>query len=179
MNFSKEIVENKILPHLFFNSKGDRLFDSAKKYFEQSGANINTIIHEFDDVDLDDEIFWENIVDILSIVYDDEINKQSLMKLLNTDADKFFEKLLSLRFGYEFVSDDEVILVDIDSFDDFVAKNLKLDDNFIIEDGEVKLNYRCKPSILKIVEEIRTKNVKGPMLFRFPHLIKKQIWEIN
>ncbi len=58
-------------------------------------------------------------------------------------------------------------------------KNYGLDiwsnDNFIIEDGEVKLNYKSKPSILNIVQEIRAKDIRGPMLFRFPHLIKKQI----
>ncbi|MEN8303123.1 MAG: biosynthetic arginine decarboxylase [Campylobacterota bacterium] len=58
-------------------------------------------------------------------------------------------------------------------------KNYGLDiwsnDNFIIEEGEVKLNYKSKPSILKIAQDIRSKNTKGPMLFRFPHLIKKQI----
>ena len=43
-----------------------------------------------------DETFWEKIVDILSVVYDNEINKQSLMKLLNTDTDKFFEKIKTL-----------------------------------------------------------------------------------
>jgi arginine decarboxylase len=48
-------------------------------------------------------------------------------------------------------------------------------DNFIIEDGEVKLNYKSKPSLLKIAQEIRLKDVRGPMIFRFPHLIKKQI----
>ena len=47
--------------------------------------------------------------------------------------------------------------------------------NFFIDKGELKLNYKSKPSILKIVEEIRAKNVRGPMLFRFPHLIEKQI----
>ena len=58
-------------------------------------------------------------------------------------------------------------------------KNYGLDiwsnNNFIIEDGEVKLNYKSNPSLLKIVEEIRTKNVKGPTILRFPHLIQKQI----
>ena len=58
-------------------------------------------------------------------------------------------------------------------------KNYGLDiwsnDNFIIEDGEVKLNYKSKPSILKIAQEVRAKDVRGPMLFRFPHLINKQI----
>jgi len=58
-------------------------------------------------------------------------------------------------------------------------KNYGLDiwsnNNFIIEDGEVKLNYKSKPSILKIAQEIRDKDVRGPMIFRFPHLIKKQI----
>jgi len=58
-------------------------------------------------------------------------------------------------------------------------KNFGLDiwsnNNFIVENAEVKLNYKSKPSILKIAEEIRANDVRGPMLFRFPHLIKKQI----
>ncbi|MEO1953572.1 MAG: arginine decarboxylase, partial [Campylobacterales bacterium] len=47
--------------------------------------------------------------------------------------------------------------------------------NFIIENGELKLNYKSMPSILSIIEDIRAKDVKGPTLLRFPHLIKKQI----
>ncbi len=47
--------------------------------------------------------------------------------------------------------------------------------NFIIEDGLIKLNYKSKPSILNIVKEIRKNNSKGPILLIFPHLIKKQI----
>ena len=47
--------------------------------------------------------------------------------------------------------------------------------NFIIENGEVKLNYKSMPSILEIVETIRSGSVRGPILLRFPHLIKKQI----
>ena len=58
-------------------------------------------------------------------------------------------------------------------------KNFGLDiwsnKNFTIQNGEVKLNYKSKPSILKITEEIRSNGVRGPILLRFPHLIKKQI----
>jgi len=58
-------------------------------------------------------------------------------------------------------------------------KNFGLDiwsnKNFIIENGEVKLNYKSMPSIIDIVQEIRSEGVKGPMLLRFPHLVKKQI----
>ncbi len=58
-------------------------------------------------------------------------------------------------------------------------KNYGLDlwasDNFIIENGELKLNYKSKPSLLKIIEEIRSSGVRGPVLLRFAHLIRKQI----
>lgn len=47
--------------------------------------------------------------------------------------------------------------------------------NFIIEDGEIKLNYKSMPSLLDIVNTIRDKDVKGPLLLRFPHLVKRQI----
>ena len=49
------------------------------------------------------------------------------------------------------------------------------DDNFIIDDGEVKLNHKSSPSILKIIKQIRNDGLRGPLLLRFPHLIKKQI----
>lgn len=49
------------------------------------------------------------------------------------------------------------------------------DDNFIIEDGVVKLNYASNPALIDMVKDIREKDYKGPLLFRFPHLTQKQI----
>lgn len=58
-------------------------------------------------------------------------------------------------------------------------KNFGLDiwsnKNFIIQDGQLKLNYKSMPSLLEIIEEIRSDSVRGPILLRFPHLIKRQI----
>ena len=52
------------------------------------------------------------------------------------------------------------------------------ENNFVIEEGKVKLNYKSKPAIIDIVKEIRNKGIKGPVLLRFPHLIRKQIESI-
>jgi len=49
------------------------------------------------------------------------------------------------------------------------------DDNFVIENDTININYGSKPSLLKLTQEIRTKGHRGPILLRFPHLIKKQI----
>jgi arginine decarboxylase len=49
------------------------------------------------------------------------------------------------------------------------------DDNFIIEGDTVNINHASKPSLLQLTQEIREKGYKGPLLLRFPHLIKKQI----
>ena len=49
------------------------------------------------------------------------------------------------------------------------------DDNFIIEDDTININYASRPSLLQITKEIREKGYKGPLLLRFPHLIEKQI----
>jgi len=58
-------------------------------------------------------------------------------------------------------------------------KNYGLDifanDNFIISDDKVVLNYKSQPSLYEITKKIRSKNIRGPILLRFPHLIKKQI----
>jgi arginine decarboxylase len=49
------------------------------------------------------------------------------------------------------------------------------DDNFIIENGNAKINYENKPSLISIVKEVREQDFKGPLLLRFPHITKKQI----
>jgi len=53
--------------------------------------------------------------------------------------------------------------------------NIWANDNFIIKDSEVKLNYLSAPSILDISNKIRLSGIRGPLILRFPHLIKKQI----
>ena len=49
------------------------------------------------------------------------------------------------------------------------------DDNFIIKNSTININYKSQPSLLEITQNIRKKGYKGPLLLRFPHLIKKQI----
>ncbi len=49
------------------------------------------------------------------------------------------------------------------------------DNNFIIEGNDVVVNYAKKSSLYEMTKSIREQGYKGPILFRFPHLIKKQI----
>ncbi|MDC7244178.1 MAG: hypothetical protein PQJ44_09875, partial [Sphaerochaetaceae bacterium] len=49
------------------------------------------------------------------------------------------------------------------------------DENFIIEDGKVKVNFGDKPSLFEIVQKVRKEGNKGPLLLRFPHITQKQI----
>ncbi|MEA3316315.1 MAG: biosynthetic arginine decarboxylase [Campylobacterota bacterium] len=50
------------------------------------------------------------------------------------------------------------------------------DDNFIIENGKLKLNYGSKPFLIDIVNDLRDNNgLSGPLLLRFPHITQKQI----
>ena len=51
-------------------------------------------------------------------------------------------------------------------------------DDFIIEDGQVKVNYKCKPALIDIVKQVREDGYRGPLLIRFPHLMKKQVEKI-
>lgn len=53
--------------------------------------------------------------------------------------------------------------------------NIWGNNNFIIENGKVCINKGIKPALYDIVEEIREDGIRGPILLRFPHLIKKQI----
>ncbi|CAE09688.1 arginine decarboxylase [Wolinella succinogenes] len=56
--------------------------------------------------------------------------------------------------------------------------NFWSDNDFIIEDGQVKINYKTKPAIIDIVKKVREEGYRGPLLLRFPHLIKKQVDKI-
>jgi arginine decarboxylase len=49
------------------------------------------------------------------------------------------------------------------------------DKNFILKDDTININHANQPSLLEITQDIREKGYKGPLLLRFPHLIKKQI----
>lgn len=48
-------------------------------------------------------------------------------------------------------------------------------EDFIIEDGMVKVNVGSKPSLMEMVLDMREQGFKGPLLLRFPHLIEKQV----
>ena len=47
--------------------------------------------------------------------------------------------------------------------------------NFFIENGLLKINYGNQPALIDIIKEIEEKGFQGPILLRFPHLIRKQI----
>ncbi|BDB65598.1 arginine decarboxylase [Helicobacter cinaedi] len=47
--------------------------------------------------------------------------------------------------------------------------------DFIISEGRVKVNYKHRPALIDIVQDAREKGYKGPLLLRFPHLIKNQV----
>ena len=49
------------------------------------------------------------------------------------------------------------------------------DDNYIVKDDTLRLNYKSSPSLYEITKAIRAKGVRGPLLLRFPHLVEKQI----
>ena len=53
--------------------------------------------------------------------------------------------------------------------------NIWGDGNFIIKNQTININHQSQPSLLEITQEIRKQGYKGPLLLRFPHLIKKQI----
>lgn len=56
--------------------------------------------------------------------------------------------------------------------------NYWANDDFIIEDGKVKVNFGNKPALIDIVKQVREEGYRGPLLVRFPHLIKKQVEKI-
>ena len=47
--------------------------------------------------------------------------------------------------------------------------------NFFIENGVLKINYGNQPALIDIIKEIEERGFQGPILLRFPHLIRKQI----
>ena len=51
-------------------------------------------------------------------------------------------------------------------------------DNFVIKNGKVCINYGEKPALVDIINSLRDDGYKGPILLRFPHLIQKQIERI-
>ena len=53
--------------------------------------------------------------------------------------------------------------------------NVWADDNYHIKKEHLHLSYKSQPKLIDIVQEIRSKGHRGPLILRFPHLIEKQI----
>ncbi|CAA6823049.1 MAG: Arginine decarboxylase (EC [uncultured Sulfurovum sp.] len=53
--------------------------------------------------------------------------------------------------------------------------NIWADENFVIKNNTVNINHKSQPSLLEITQALRQQGHTGPLLLRFPHLIKKQI----
>ena len=49
------------------------------------------------------------------------------------------------------------------------------DKNFTIKGDELLVHHKSSPTLLEITDKIRSSNIRGPIILRFPHLIKKQI----
>ncbi len=49
------------------------------------------------------------------------------------------------------------------------------ENDFVIKKDKVCVNYLSSPALFDIVTAIRNEGTKGPLLLRFPHLIRKQI----
>jgi arginine decarboxylase len=49
------------------------------------------------------------------------------------------------------------------------------DGNFAIDNDMAVVNFGNRPSLLSLTKNIREQGFKGPLLLRFPHLIRKQI----
>jgi arginine decarboxylase len=49
------------------------------------------------------------------------------------------------------------------------------ENDFIIREDKVCVNYKSAPALYDIVQDIRDQGTKGPLLLRFPHLLQKQI----
>jgi len=53
--------------------------------------------------------------------------------------------------------------------------NIWGENNFFIDNDRLRVNYANQPALIEIIEELEEKGIKGPVLLRFPHLIRKQI----
>jgi len=47
--------------------------------------------------------------------------------------------------------------------------------NFFIDNSKVAVNYGNEPTLYDIIKDIENRGYEGPILLRFPHLIRKQI----
>jgi len=49
------------------------------------------------------------------------------------------------------------------------------DDNYLLDGDDILVNHANKPSLWEITNDVRSRGYRGPILLRFPHLIKKQV----
>ncbi|GAX87851.1 arginine decarboxylase [Lebetimonas natsushimae] len=53
--------------------------------------------------------------------------------------------------------------------------NIWGENNFFIDNDRLRINYANQPALIDIIKDLEDQGIKGPLLLRFPHLIRKQI----
>jgi arginine decarboxylase len=53
--------------------------------------------------------------------------------------------------------------------------NIWGENNFFIDNDRLRINYANQPALIDIIKDLESQGIKGPILLRFPHLIRKQI----
>ena len=134
----KEIIENReqirnVLIPLLFQDGHAREFNCVKKYFKENNLSINLIQKNFDQLkNPRDPNFWKYITKILSEIYKKDVFSEEFLKLIEINFQKFIEKLIKIRFEFEFeiVEKEERLIENEKSWDKIFQER----ESFIIED---------------------------------------------
>ena len=128
----KKEVKERIIPLLFYDKDG-KMFDSARKYFDENNLSIPKLQKELEEVtNIANANFWKKILKIISNIYESELDENELIQLAENDFELFIKEILKLRFEYEFREDEERIISSLDKLAEFFEK-LKNKEGLVIE----------------------------------------------
>jgi len=135
----KEEIKERIIPLLFHDRSGKKLFDSANKYLSENNLTIPKLQEDFDKTTGKDNDFWKKILKIISSIYEKELDEKELIELITSNFEQFIKEILKLRFDYEFQSEEEKTIGALDKLLDFLKKSKN---SLVVEDNDdVKVFY--------------------------------------
>ena len=143
---NRQTIQEQIIPLLFYERSAKKYLKSADEYFKETGIDENKIVTEFKELqEPQDCDFWKKITDILSIIYEVDMNSEKLLQLCKEDFETFIKKLLVQRFEYEFstINTDSKLINDFETLNDILGRDKK---TIFIEDNERSTAYLFYPT---------------------------------
>lgn len=169
MELSKENIQNKILPSLFYEKDGRRILEEVKSCLSNNSLTLNKIKQDFNELlEIKDERFWGSFIKIFNQSFSCNLELKNYN--LKNNFEEFINDLMRIKFDFIFKENDNKRIQDEILLNKYI-KDLEKKENVI--------SITSKDNIKRIIVPFETEYFANALpnqpqkLKQYPNLLLK------